>query len=94
MTRSVIPTWLDIGGVARVTGGSFPARIWQAFMGPAHQALAAEDFPAPPEPAVGTFLRLLGERRPRPRDSKSTSTTVLFGPPRKDDRSPGGHGRR
>ena len=86
---------VDVGGVAKVTGGSFPARIWQAFMGPAHDALAVEDFPSPPDPGAGTFLRLPGERHRRPRDdTKSTSTTFFFGPPGKDDRSPGGRGRR
>ena len=87
---------VDIAGVARVTGGTFPARIWQAFMGPAHDLVPVEDFPTPPEPEHGTYLRLPGERRTRPHDdSDSTSTTELFGTPSKeDDPSAGGHGRR
>jgi penicillin-binding protein 1A len=71
----------NVGGVARVTGGSFPARIWQAFMGPAHAGLAIEDFPAPPNPGKPTSLRLPGEPAPPRRvttstPGRSTSTTT------------------
>jgi 1A family penicillin-binding protein len=70
----------NVGGVARVTGGSFPARIWQAFMGPAHAGVAIEDFPAPPPAAKGTTLRLPGEKvtptRPRPKRAVVTTTTT------------------
>ena len=37
----------NVGGV-RVTGGSYPARIWQAFMGPALAGQPVEPFPDPP----------------------------------------------
>ncbi|HVE97713.1 MAG TPA: transglycosylase domain-containing protein [Mycobacteriales bacterium] len=38
-------------GVRAVTGGSFPAQIWRAMMGPAHAALPVLDF-VPPDPAA------------------------------------------
>ncbi len=50
----------NVGGI-RVTGGSYPAQIWQAFMGP---ALAGEPIVAfPPSPRFGRveFLHLPGE---------------------------------
>ena len=71
---------LNVGGVARVTGGSFPARIWQAFMGPAHEGRPIEDFPAPPPAERGTYLRLPGERDLRPRSTTTTSTSTTTGP--------------
>ncbi len=37
---------IDVGGT-RVTGGSFPARIFSAFMGPALAPTPATDFPSP-----------------------------------------------
>ena len=41
---------LNIGGI-NVTGGSYPARIWQRFMATAHEGLPVAGFPAPaPEP--------------------------------------------
>lgn len=40
----------DVGGIP-VTGGSYPARIWGAFMGPAMAALPVVDF-APPDTAA------------------------------------------
>ena len=53
-----IPEFVD-AGVPRVQGGTFPARIWGAFMGPAHDGRAVEDWEAPPaanRPAVRLFL--------------------------------------
>jgi penicillin-binding protein 1A len=38
----------NVGGV-RVTGGSYPAQIWAAFMQPAHQNLPVREFPPPDE---------------------------------------------
>lgn len=38
----------NVGGI-RVTGGSYPARIWSSFMGPAMSALPIVDF-TPPDP--------------------------------------------
>lgn len=39
------------GGLATVTGGSFPAAIWTAFMTAALEGLPVEEFPPPPEGA-------------------------------------------
>ena len=66
----------NVGGI-RVTGGSYPARIWQAFMGPAMSGLEHLGFPDPEEAAEkGEYLHIEGEpdkpRRPRP----ATTTTV------------------
>ena len=36
------------GGLSTVTGGSFPAAIWTAFMAAALEGLPVEEFPAPP----------------------------------------------
>jgi membrane peptidoglycan carboxypeptidase len=38
-------------GVPRVQGGTFPARIWEAYMGPAHVFEPVTDWPPPPAPA-------------------------------------------
>ena len=46
----------DVGGV-RVTGGSYPARIWQAFMGPAMAGQPIVPFPPPPPDGRVEFLR-------------------------------------
>ncbi len=46
----------SVGGI-RVTGGSYPARIWQAFMGPALAGQPVVPFPDPP-PVEGGSLRL------------------------------------
>jgi penicillin-binding protein 1A len=52
----------------RVTGGSYPAQIWQRFMASAHEGVEPIDFPPPP-----TTTTTAGPAAP------STSTTV--GPP-------------
>jgi membrane peptidoglycan carboxypeptidase len=58
----------NVGGI-RVTGGSYPARIWQAFMGPALEGQEEMDFPAAPSTGRADFLRLPGEPdRPRSED--------------------------
>ena len=54
---------INVAGVPRVAGGTFPARIWQAFMGPAHDGVPVEDFPPPPSPGPGTYLRAPGEQQ-------------------------------
>nr|MBA2438701.1 transglycosylase domain-containing protein [Acidimicrobiia bacterium] len=46
----------NVGGV-RVTGGSYPARIWQAYMGPALDGQELVAFPEPPEIGRGEYLR-------------------------------------
>ncbi len=49
-TPEGIPVSLSgTGGLATVTGGSFPAAIWTAFMTGALDGLDAVDFPEPPE---------------------------------------------
>ena len=48
-----IPVTLSgTGGLSTVTGGSFPAAIWTAFMTGALDGLPVEDFPEPPVDAV------------------------------------------
>jgi penicillin-binding protein 1A len=78
---------INVGGVARVTGATFPARIWQAFMGPAHEGVPIEDFPAPPPPESGTDLRVPeGKetvRLPPPTTTTTSSTTTTTTPPPK-----------
>ncbi|HEY5873721.1 MAG TPA: transglycosylase domain-containing protein, partial [Ilumatobacteraceae bacterium] len=44
-----IPEFTAVG-VGKVQGGTFPARIWKAFMEPAHFLLPALDWPAPAPP--------------------------------------------
>ena len=65
----------NVGGV-RVTGGSYPARIWQAFMGPALEGQEAMDFPAPPPAGAGEYLRL-----PNEPDRPSSRSEVAAGSP-------------
>jgi penicillin-binding protein 1A len=93
---------LDVGGVPKVTGGTFPARIWQAFMGPVHAGVPVEDFPPPPpSPDHAGYLRMPdGSETPRPAtttttepdqppERSTTSTTTprpKGGPPRKTGR--------
>jgi membrane peptidoglycan carboxypeptidase len=64
----------NVGGI-RVTGGSYPARIWQAFMGPAMEGLDPIAFPAPEEEAEkGEYLHIEGEPdKPRPRPKPTTT---------------------
>ena len=55
----------NVGGI-RVTGGSYPARIWKEFMGPALQGLPNVAFPAPGPLGKG--------RAPKGRPSKDRSS--------------------
>jgi penicillin-binding protein 1A len=53
----------NVGGI-RVTGGTYPARMWQAYMGPALQPFEPLSFPEPPAPdpkRVSKRLRLPSE---------------------------------
>jgi penicillin-binding protein 1A len=63
--HSDIPRSLrGINGFSTVTGGSIPARVWKAFMEPAHEGLPVLDFPPPgPLPAPNGDLVI----RPSPR---------------------------
>jgi 1A family penicillin-binding protein len=67
----------NVGGI-RVTGGSYPARIWQAFMGPLFDGRPHTDFPDAPEPDKGEYLHIEGEPdRPRPRPRPRATTTTV-----------------
>jgi penicillin-binding protein 1A len=82
----------NVGGV-KVTGGSYPARVWQAYMGAAMANTEPVDFAEPPEVEKGEYLHIEGEPdRPRPRP---TTTTTLPEDDGRDDDSPpttdGGH---
>ncbi|MCU1373648.1 MAG: Multimodular transpeptidase-transglycosylase, partial [Actinomycetia bacterium] len=64
-----------VAGVRVVTGGTFPARIWQAFMGAVLNGTPTEDFPKPGDIAKGTYLKMEGDKSPA-RRRKPTTTTV------------------
>ncbi|MEA3020792.1 MAG: hypothetical protein QOI47_2316 [Actinomycetota bacterium] len=66
-------TMKNVGGI-RVTGGSYPARIWQAYMGPAMAGLAHLAFLAPPKVDRGEFLHLVGESKEPPAETPRTTT--------------------
>src|SRR5207253_4561874 len=66
----------NVGGI-RVTGGSYPARIWQAYMGPAMADLEPLGFIEPPEPDKGVYLHIAGESDRKP--VKRTTTTTIEG---------------
>ena len=68
----------NVGGV-RVTGGSYPARIWQAFMGPALGDLPVVPFPDAPDVGGGS-LQLEGEERsPDRRDGDRSEVAAPSG---------------
>jgi penicillin-binding protein 1A len=68
----------NVGGI-RVTGGSYPARIWQAYMGPALADVEPESFVAPPPAPKGTYLHIAGEstRAPVHHVTRATTTTAV-----------------
>jgi membrane peptidoglycan carboxypeptidase len=85
----------NVAGVRRVTGGSFPARIWHEFMAPAHAAWPALAFAVPPTAEPGRYLRVartVEVRRVRRATTTTTSQTEGSGPP--DDRPAGRPGAR
>jgi 1A family penicillin-binding protein len=65
----------NVGGI-RVTGGSYPARIWQAYMGPAMDGVEHLSFEEAPEPDKGEYLHIEGEpeRPPAPRPTTTTTS--------------------
>jgi membrane peptidoglycan carboxypeptidase len=76
----------NVGGV-RVAGGTYPTRIWQAYMGPALAGQPILAFAAPPPQDRGEYLRLAGEpesRRSRSRSgtSRGRSTTTTRATPK------------
>ncbi len=58
-----------------MTGGSYPALIWQAFMGPAHEGLPMLDWEKPAFVGKGTVLKVPGDKSKPPRRRRSTTTT-------------------
>jgi membrane peptidoglycan carboxypeptidase len=67
-----------VGGVARVTGGSFPARIWQAYMGAALAGRPITRFTPPEFVGDGTYLRMADDKTapPAPKRRRRPKTTV------------------
>jgi penicillin-binding protein 1A len=65
----------NVGGI-RVTGGSYPARIWQAYMGPALEGVEELGFKDPPPPPKGTYLHIEGEPDRKPAVRRPTTTTT------------------
>lgn len=77
----------DINGVARVTGGSFPARIWHDVMEIAHEDTEVADFAsAPRRPPSTTTTHTPPQRRRTTTTERTTTTsrpatTATTGPP-------------
>ncbi len=88
--------FVDADGIKEVQGGTYPARIWGAFMEPAVAALPLEDWAAPPAPArkpVRLYLpgneclaKLVSGALPTAGGSTTTSTSTL--PPEPDGTAP------
>ena len=68
-------TMANVGGVRRVTGGTWPARIWRAFMAPAMDGQEVMAFTGPPRTGGGEYLHLPFESAAPP--TTSTTTTTL-----------------
>jgi membrane peptidoglycan carboxypeptidase len=70
----------NVAGV-RVTGGSFPARIWARYMGEVLANRPAVDFPDPDPKLIpkGKYRSLKGDTSAR-RTRSRTTTTVASGP--------------
>jgi membrane peptidoglycan carboxypeptidase len=64
---------------ARVTGGSYPARMWRAFMGPAMEGQPIVPFP--PAPAVGRVEPLHPASEPPPTTTTTPPPTTTEPPP-------------
>ena len=83
-----IPEFRDLDGVTKVQGGTYPARIWGAYMESALEPFPADDWPAPPAPtrkAVRLYLpgneclaKLISGALPVP---GATTTTTIAPPP-------------
>ena len=72
----------DLGGI-RVTGGTYPARIWQAYMGPAMADLDPLAFATPGEVPTGEYLHIEGEPGRAP---AATTTSTMTTRPSDDGR--------
>jgi membrane peptidoglycan carboxypeptidase len=76
----------NVGGVRRVTGGSFPASMWQAFMGPAlepYEPIPFADPPPLPPQVRSKQLLIPGERAEAPPTTaprRRPTTTTTAGP--------------
>ena len=73
----------NVAGVRRVTGGTFPARMWQAFMGPALQPYEPLPFAEPPPPGKSKLLKIPGEAPepvPTTQPRRRPTTTTTAGP--------------
>ena len=78
----------NVGG-RRVSGGSYPAEMWQAFMAPAHEGLPVMDFPAPgPWPAPDW----VGGQVPEPLRAPPPPPPPAPGPPPPGPDDSGGNG--
>ena len=72
--QSQIPM-TDVHGI-RVTGGSFPAEIWNKFMSQATKGVAPEDFAVPVVPAsFSQWISRYDVAPPRPTTTSSTTTS-------------------
>lgn len=56
-SASGLESMTNVAGLSQVFGGTFPARIWQAFMGPAMEGTTKASFPTASAPG-GKYLRL------------------------------------
>jgi len=82
----------NVGGI-RVTGGSYPARIWEAYMAPAMDGLPKTGFLPPPEAGKGTYLHITGEPDRKPATRRTTTTSTPESTPPGNDQGAGGDGR-
>ncbi|HEV2766122.1 MAG TPA: transglycosylase domain-containing protein, partial [Acidimicrobiales bacterium] len=69
----------EVGGI-RVTGGSYPAQIWQAFMGPALAEQPVVPFPTAPAAGRVELLHLPEEPPPTTTTSPPPTTTTTAAP--------------
>jgi penicillin-binding protein 1A len=69
---------LNVGGI-RVAGGTYPARIWSAFMGAALQGAPSLRFPMPDPKLIPSGKAILGAD-PKATTTSGVTTTTLFPP--------------
>lgn len=80
----------SVGGV-RVTGGSYPARVFSAFMTAAHEDLPPIKFAAPDPDSIarGKLIKDgFGKAKPKPTTTSSTGTTLPVPGPTPETTSP------
>lgn len=63
-----------------MTGGSYPARIWGAYMNPLHDGLPVVGFTAPEPRGGGRYLRVQGGFDPEAAPDPNSTTTTTQGP--------------